>query len=1429
MDGPTKRSFTPARIVAFVLLGLAVLGLAYLRFAPDSSVSLPKGAHAGDLKLHSCHYATEDGSYDADCGTLVVKENRHKADSRLIALPVTRIRARSAKPGIPIFRLQGGPGITNMAFEPASRFAGKHDVVLVGYRGVDGSSKLDCPEVASARAHAREFLSEKSFGADAAAFKACAHRLQDDGVDLAGYTLPERVDDLDAARRALGYQRVDLVSESLGTRIAMIYAWRYPQRIHRSVMIGVNPPGHFLWDAKTTGEQIRRYAALCVEAASCNHRTSDLAASIHSAYEDLPGRWLFLPIKKGNVKAAAFFGLMNATTDGGGPLNGPWTIDTLLSATQGDGSGAWLLSTMAQLIFPRGQVWGEVAASARSDAAFARGFFAKHADRGSAIGAPGTDLIWDGGRLLDAWPASPDEKEYARVQDSQVETLLISGKLDFATPPQWANELLPHLPNGREVVLANLGHSDDFWTYEPSASKRLISAFLADGRVDKSLYTPARVDFTPALSQGMIATIVLASMLGLAALTVLSLAWMAFRVRRRGAFGRKSSVALRSLYALLIGLGGLFLGILIALTALPTVPLTDELLAVLSVGVPVGLGLYFASRNHDWLGFAVAVGGALIGAWLGYNVTSAAFGVAAPLLAIVGAVVGANLTVLSLDVVRDRRRVSYPSRRRESSPGPSSDQTRRRRPVHDALVASAVLSNQGGKNMRARHHSNIAARMGRWSAGHWKTATFGWLALVLVAFGIGGQVGVKNLDPNTAGPGQSGRMDRILDSGFKLPAEESVLVQSRSAQAGTPAFDAAVADVVGRISKVAAVQNVSSPKISDDGHSALVDFEIRGKKQDAGDKLGPVLDGVEDAQRANPGFFIGEFGYASAAKETDEAFAKDLGNAGIYSVPLTLIILVVAFGALVAAGIPLLLALTAIFATFGLVALPSHLLPLAQEANAVVLLIGLAVGVDYSMFYLRREREERAAGRSERAALEAAAATSGRAVLISGLTVIVAMAGLFLTGDRAFSSFAYATMMVVAIAMLGSLTVLPALLSKLGDRVDRARVPFAGRIGRKHGEGRIWGPIVDGVLRRPLLSAVLAGGLLVALALPALQLRIATPGPDTFPKSMDVVKTYNRMQEAFPGKALPAYAIVKAPDINAPATRDAIAELERRVLASGQGHKPITIDTNGAGTIASITVPINGTGTDAASTASLAALRNEIIPETVGALPETEAGVTGLTAEWKDQQDEIKSKLPLVVGFVLLFAFSLMLVAFRSIVVAVKAIALNLLSVAAAYGVLVLVFQHGFGKGLLGFSSTAGVSPVVPLLLFVILFGLSMDYHVFIISRIRETFDRGAKMDEAITHGIKSTAGVVTSAAIVMVAVFSIFMTLSLLFFKQFGVGLAAAVLIDATLVRGVLLPATMKLLGEWNWYLPRWLQWLPHLEPEESPVPEAPPVPTSP
>ncbi len=514
--------------------------------------------------------------------------------------------------------------------------------------------------------------------------------------------------------------------------------------------------------------------------------------------------------------------------------------------------------------------------------------------------------------------------------------------------------------------------------------------------------------------------------------------------------------------------------------------------------------------------------------------------------------------------------------------------------------------------------SNLAGRMGRWSAAHWKTATFGWLAMVVVAFGLGGAFGTKTIDPNTSGPGESGRMDRILDAGFAQPAGESVLVQSDALRCSDPAFRAAVTDVVSRLSELGVVKNVRSPldranagQIAPDRRAALVEFEITGDKDTAASRIGPVLAAVEDVRQAHPALTVGEFGDASSVDAIEKAFASDLAKAGLFSLPITLVILVIAFGALVAAGIPLLLALTAVFATFGLVALPSHVLPVAQEASAVVLLIGLAVGVDYSMFYLKREREERAAGKSERAALEAAAATSGRSVLISGLTVMVAMAGMFLTGDATFASFAMATIVVVAVAMLGSLTVLPALLSKLGDRVDRVRVPFAGRLRRADGDGRIWGAIVDRVLRRPVLATVLAGGLLVGLAVPALQLRMVSPGPDTFPQSLPVVQSYNRMQAAFPGAALPANVVVKARDVEAPAVQEAIGRLERQALASGRMHEPITVAVNADATVANITVPTDGTETDAASVAALSVLREQVIPETLGRVPGVEAGVTG--------------------------------------------------------------------------------------------------------------------------------------------------------------------------------------------------------------------------
>jgi pimeloyl-ACP methyl ester carboxylesterase len=653
------RVFPAGRIVALVLIGLVVLGLAYLGLGRGSDpVSVPDGAVAGDLILDPCTYATENGSYAADCGTLVVPENRSDPESRLIALPVTRIRARSDSPAEPIFRLQGGPGLTNMRFSKGSRFADEHDVVLVGYRGVDGSSVLDCAEVESALKHSTDFLGEKSLRTFGDAFRSCANRLTDEGVDLAGYNLAQRVDDLEAARKALGYDRIDLLSESAGTRTAMIYSWRYPRSIHRSVMIGVNPPGHFLWDAKTTDEQIGRYAEVCSKDESCSERTDNLAASMRRTAADIPDRWFFLPIEEGNVRVASFYGLMETTMENA-PLSAPMTLDSWLAAADGDASGFWLQSLLADLFFPGSFVWGEYAAAARADAQAASDYFSPGGQDGdSNLGVAATAFGWGGGRMADGWPATRDENEYSRVRPSNVETLLIGGTLDFATPPQWATrELLPQLPNGHQVVLPGFGHSLDFWTYQPDAGSRLINTFFDSGQVDDSLYKPTKVDFTPEVTQPALAKGIAGAMIGLALLTVLSLVWMPLRVRRRGRFGRKASATLRTLYPIVLGLGGWFLGVLIVITTMPGVPLDSELLSVLAVGVPVGLGIYWAWLHRDSsakarsTGFVAATVGAMAGAWLGFH---AAADLLALLTAIAGAVVGANLTLILLDIARER-------------------------------------------------------------------------------------------------------------------------------------------------------------------------------------------------------------------------------------------------------------------------------------------------------------------------------------------------------------------------------------------------------------------------------------------------------------------------------------------------------------------------------------------------------------------------------------------------------------------------------------------------------------------------------------------------------------------------------------------------------------------------------------------------------
>jgi uncharacterized membrane protein YdfJ with MMPL/SSD domain len=721
---------------------------------------------------------------------------------------------------------------------------------------------------------------------------------------------------------------------------------------------------------------------------------------------------------------------------------------------------------------------------------------------------------------------------------------------------------------------------------------------------------------------------------------------------------------------------------------------------------------------------------------------------------------------------------------------------------------------------------NLAARAGRWSAQHRKKAILGWLAFVIAAIVIGGSVGTRTLDDADFGVGESGRADDAISDHFPDRGSESVLVQSRhGVRRDDPRFRTVVREVVARLEHTKNVQNVSSPygrdnagQLSEDGRSALVTFDIPGASPE--DKVDPSLDAVASLAKQHAGFRVEQFGDGSADKALSKAFEDDFRKAEVTSLPITLVILILAFGALLAAFVPLLLAITAVAAAIGLIGPISQIWPVDESISSLVLLIGLAVGVDYSMFYLRREREERARGRSEEAALEAAAATSGRAVLVSGVTVIAAMAGMYFGGAATFLSFATGTILVVAIAVLGSLTVLPAVLSKLGDRVNKGRVPFM-RPERRTGEARAWGWVLDRVLRRPAVSMAVAGALLLALAIPALHIHTADSGVDGLPRSLPIMQTYDRMQAAFPGETFSADIVVRGRNLDVAQVRDAAQELRQVARASDHFQEPVTVDVSPDKQVAVVEVPLAGTGTDDRSMDAVRALREDVVPDAFGGVSSGEVvGVAGFTAGSVDFNDLMASHIWYVFAFVFSMAFILLLVTFRSVVIPIKAILLNLLSVGAALGIVTWVFQDGHLENVLGFDSNGAISAWFPLMLFVILFGLSMDYHVFILSRIREAVDRGEPTEDAVSHGIKSTAAVVSAAALVMVAVFSIFATLSFIDMKQFGVGLATAVLIDATLVRGVLLPATMKLLGDWNWYLPSWLEWLPKGPSMEGDVP---------
>lgn len=717
----------------------------------------------------------------------------------------------------------------------------------------------------------------------------------------------------------------------------------------------------------------------------------------------------------------------------------------------------------------------------------------------------------------------------------------------------------------------------------------------------------------------------------------------------------------------------------------------------------------------------------------------------------------------------------------------------------------------------------LAVRLGGWSTRHRKSAIIGWLLFVVVVAVVGGMSGSRQMTNSENGAGDSARAQKILeDAGLSTPAGEMVMLRSGDADG----WRAAAGDLTARLRKTGETARIQPPVRSAGGREGLVTFQMKGDPDTAGERVKPVLDAVAATESAHSGITVHEFGDATAQHELDGMLKDDFKKAEFTAVPLALGILLVVFGAVVAALLPVLLGVTACIGTFGLLALVSHQLPLYDSTNSVMFLVGLAVGVDYCLFYLRRERDERAAGRDAATALRVAAETSGRAVLVSGITVMLAMSGMFLSGLMLFQGFAVATLLVVLMAMLGSVTVLPATLSWLGDRVDAGRVPLLNRRRKGAGvraSGGITGTLMKPVLARPKLFAAISGALLLVLCAPALGMKTEQLGMEKqFGSDAPLTVAYKEITGAFPGGPAPAQVVVRADDIASPRFGAAVTDFKKQLADSGRFGKAVEVELHAEQGVARIEVPLAGNGENAESRRALDTLRDDLVPDVLGPVSD-EAYVGGELASNRDFTDQLKTDIAPVFLFIAAVTFLLMLVCFRSLPIAIVSILLNLLSVGAAYGTMTAVFQHGWGAELLGMEPAGAIESWMPLFVLVILFGLSMDYHVFVVSRIREAHDRGLATRDAIREGIRTTAGSVTGAAAIMVAVFSVLALLRMQDMQQMGVGLAVAVLVDATLVRMLLLPSLMALLGERNWYLPRALRWLPSVGHGEAAAPQEP------
>ncbi|MER7092567.1 MMPL family transporter [Streptomyces althioticus] len=705
----------------------------------------------------------------------------------------------------------------------------------------------------------------------------------------------------------------------------------------------------------------------------------------------------------------------------------------------------------------------------------------------------------------------------------------------------------------------------------------------------------------------------------------------------------------------------------------------------------------------------------------------------------------------------------------------------------------------------------ISVRMARWSAHHPWRAIAGWLVFVVLCLAVGAALGTNSAKTADYRVGEAGRAEALAAEGhLERQPTEQVLISSRSGSLDRRAAEAAAAELTARMERLSDVADVAAPLLSEDRTVLLVEVALKGEERDAKDKVDALVEQTEAVQRHHPGLLLEETGSPSISKGVDRQRSDDLALSEAITLPVTLVTLLVVFGSVTMAGVPLLLALSSIAAAVGLSMAASHLSPDAGVGTNVILMIGLAVGVDYTLFYLKREREERArsGGRLSPAALvELAAATSGRAVVVSGIAVVASTATLYLAGDVIFASLATGTIVVVLVAVASSLTALPALLVKLGQRAERRTRRRAERgkpsrgTGSRDGGDRVWAALLRPAARHPLATLCCSVLGLLTLVAPLAGLKITEMSRDTHSRDIPAMRVYDRLNEAFPEQRVTHQVVVRADAARSAEVVSALREVGRRAaddplftdarrIRSSPDHRTTTLE---------LKVPYLGNSDEAYD--SLDRLRDTYLPATVGRIDEAEYGVTGDVARYADYPAHQNGKLPLVLGALLLVTFCMTVYAFRSVVLGLIGVALNLLSAAAALGLLVLVFQGSWAEGLLSFESTGSIGSRVPLFLFVILFGLSMDYQVFVVSRIREAVLAGAATRQAVLDGIRRSASVVTSAAVVMTTVFASFMFLHIIEMKQIGFVLAAAVLIDAVIVRVLVLPSAMLLLGEASWW----------------------------